>query len=75
MMREISLDHIIRMWDTYLAEGEGFATLHVYVCAALLVQWSSQIRQLDFQGVMLFLQRLPTAEWGEKDIEMLLSQA
>lgn len=23
----------------------------------------------------MFLQRLPTADWGEKDIEMLLSEA
>eukprot|EP01094_Clydonella_sp_ATCC50884_P009453 TRINITY_DN1898_c0_g1_i3.p1 TRINITY_DN1898_c0_g1~~TRINITY_DN1898_c0_g1_i3.p1 ORF type:complete len:451 (+),score=130.60 TRINITY_DN1898_c0_g1_i3:189-1355(+) len=75
LMRELSLNHVIRMWDTYLAEGEGFATLHVYVCAALLIQWSSQIRQLDFQGIMLFLQRLPTATWAEKEVEMLLSQA
>lgn len=75
LMREMSLPMVTRMWDTYLAEGEEFPTLHVYVCAALLIQWSSQIRQLDFQGIMLFLQRLPTATWGEKEVEMLLSQA
>ena len=49
-MRELSLDLILRVWDTYLAEqggtdagsfnsadqSDGFATLHVYACASLL---------------------------------------
>ena len=30
---------------------------------------------MDFQEIMMFLQALPTAQWTEKDIEMLLSEA
>jgi hypothetical protein len=30
---------------------------------------------MDFQEVMMFLQALPTREWTEKDIELLLSEA
>lgn len=30
---------------------------------------------MDFQEIMMFLQALPTRDWGEKEIEMLLSEA
>lgn len=77
LMRELPLRCTVRMWDTYLAEGssEGFSEFHVYVCAAFLVKWSSQLRSQDFQGIMLFLQQLPTQNWQAKDVELLLSEA
>lgn len=51
LMRELTLQNTIRMWDTYLAEGssEGFSEFHVYVCAAFLVKWSAQLQKMDFQ--------------------------
>ncbi|KAF1840298.1 RabGAP/TBC [Cucurbitaria berberidis CBS 394.84] len=75
LMREISVKNTIRMWDTYLAEEDGFSSFHLYVCAAFLVKWSDQLRKMDFQEVMMFLQSLPTRQWTEKDIELLLSEA
>ncbi|CAO3680342.1 unnamed protein product [Umbelopsis ramanniana] len=76
LMREISLRNTVRMWDTYLAEGsEGFSEFHVYVCASFLATWSVQLKQMDFQDIMIFLQQVPTSNWKEKDIELLLSQA
>ena len=74
-MREIPLHLIVRVWDTYLSEAEDFAVFHVYVCAAFLIHWSDQLKKLEFQELMLFLQRLPTSKWTEDDIKMLLSQA
>ncbi|KYK56912.1 hypothetical protein DCS_03918 [Drechmeria coniospora] len=75
LMREISVKNTIRMWDTYLAEEQGFSEFHLYVCAALLVKWSEKLVKLDFQEIMMFLQSLPTKSWTEKDIELLLSEA
>ncbi|KAF2850295.1 GTPase activating protein-like protein GYP1 [Plenodomus tracheiphilus IPT5] len=75
LMREISVKNTIRMWDTYLAEEDGFSSFHLYVCAAFLVKWSDQLRKMDFQETMMFLQSLPTRQWTEKDIELLLSEA
>ncbi|KAK9455558.1 rab-GTPase-TBC domain-containing protein [Dipodascopsis uninucleata] len=76
LMREVSVQNTIRMWDTYMAEGStGFSEFHLYVCAAFLVKWSSQIQTMDFQEIMMFLQSLPTKDWGEKEIELLLSEA
>ncbi|KAI9751791.1 MAG: GTPase-activating protein [Lichina confinis] len=75
LMREISLKNTIRMWDTYMAEEQGFSHFHVYVCAAFLVKWSEQLVKMDFQEIMMFLQALPTRQWTNKDIELLLSEA
>ncbi|KAI4195188.1 MAG: hypothetical protein LQ350_007362 [Teloschistes chrysophthalmus] len=75
LMREVSVGCIIRMWDTYMAEEQGFKDFHLYVCAAFLVKWSDRLVRMEFQEVMMFLQALPTREWTEKDIELLLSEA
>ncbi|KAK9415358.1 hypothetical protein SUNI508_10548 [Seiridium unicorne] len=63
LMREIS------------AEEQGFSEFHLYVCAAFLVKWSAKLLKMDFQEIMMFLQALPTRDWNEKDIELLLSEA
>lgn len=57
------------------AEEQGFSEFHLYVCAAFLVKWSDKLVKMDFQEIMMFLQSLPTREWTEKDIELLLSEA
>ncbi|KAI6855691.1 RabGAP/TBC [Hortaea werneckii] len=75
LMREVSVKNTIRMWDTYLAEDDGFSAFHLYVCAAFLVKWSEKLQRMDFQEIMMFLQSLPTKDWTEKDIELLLSEA
>ncbi|KAK5129781.1 GTPase-activating protein [Cryomyces antarcticus] len=75
LMREVSVKNTIRMWDTYLAEEQGFSDFHLYVCAAFLVKWTDKLQKMDFQEVMMFLQALPTRNWTEKDIELLLSEA
>lgn len=76
LMRELPLHAIVRAWDTYLSEDAGgFESFHVYVCAALLVKFSPQLLHMDFSGLVMFLQDLPTKAWTESDVEPLLSQA
>lgn len=75
LMREVSVKNTIRMWDTYLSEVNGFSEFHVYVCAAFLVKWSDELKNMEFQEIMMFLQSPPTKDWTEKDIELLLSEA
>nr|ODN87621.1 tbc1 domain family protein [Cryptococcus depauperatus CBS 7841] len=76
LMREISVKCTIRMWDTYLTEGtDAFSQFHLYVCSALLVKWSERLREMDFQEMIIFLQCLPTQQWTDYDIELLLSEA
>lgn len=75
LMRELPFALIVRVWDTYLAEAEGFAVFHVYVCAALLVSFSEELLEMEFQDLVMFLQNLPTQRWTEKNIDIILSQA
>ncbi|GAA5915112.1 hypothetical protein JCM6882_008483 [Rhodosporidiobolus microsporus] len=76
LMRELSVPNIVRMWDTYLAEGgDAFSEFHLYVCLAFLVRWSDKLREMDFQSIIIFLQSLPTQDWTDKDTELLLSEA
>ena len=76
LMRELSVKCTTRMWDTYMAEGAlGFSDFHLYVCAAFLVKWNKELVGMDFQGILIFLQALPTQTWTDKDVEMLLSEA
>ena len=63
------------MWDSYLSEKDGFEGFHIYVCATLLVHFSEQMREMQFTDLLLFLQDLPTKEWGPDEVEPLLSQA
>ncbi|KAG8706594.1 GTPase-activating protein [Ceratobasidium sp. 395] len=76
LMREISVKNTIRMWDTYLAEGtDSFSQFHLYVCSAFLVKWSEKLKGMDFQGIIMFLQALPTQSWTDHEVELLLSEA
>ncbi|EGZ09200.1 hypothetical protein PHYSODRAFT_318886 [Phytophthora sojae] len=75
LMRELPLDGIVRIWDTYLCEDSGFESFHVYVCAAILMTFGEALKTLEFQDLVLFLQSLPTKDWVENEIEPLLSRA
>jgi len=77
MLREFPLPCVVRLWDAYIAEpAEGFSTFHVYFCAVFLIYWAPQLKQMDFQQLMLFMQRLPTGKWKPgAEIETLLAEA
>lgn len=76
LMREVPLRCTIRLWDTYQSEPEGFSRFHLYVCAAFLVRWRKEIlEERDFQELLLFLQNLPTARWGDEEVSLLLAEA
>lgn len=81
LLREFKLECVIRLWDTYLSEGDGagfalgFETFHVYVCAAFLCQFSGLLRNMEFDELFGFMQNVPTSDWSDSEIEVLLSQA
>lgn len=52
LTREIPLHCTIRLWDTYLAESDRFASFQLYVCAAFLLLWRRHLLlQPDFQVI------------------------
>merc|ERR1712196_148204 len=76
LLRELPLKSIMRLWDTYFAEGDaGFENFHVYVCVVLLKTFKNQLLEMKFQEILMFLQDPPTVDWGESEVEPILSQA
>ena len=79
LMREMSLACTVRLFDTLLtqhgAEAGGLASFHVYVCAAFLMRWERELQGMEFQELILFLQKPPTEAWTAREIEGLIAQA
>lgn len=76
LTREIPLPCTIRLWDTYLAESDGFAIFQLYVCAAFLLHWRERLMlEKDFQGLMILLQNVPTQNWVDSNISVLVAEA
>ena len=75
LIREFPLKLGMRLFDTYISDNEGFTTLHMFVCTALLLKWAQKLKKMQFHEMMLFLQSLPTKEWGEEDLQMLIAEA
>lgn len=46
-----------------------------YILASFLVSWAQDLKGLEFQELIMFLQKPPTSSWSEKDIELVLSRA
>lgn len=75
LLRELPFKLGQRLWDTYLAEGPALKEFLVYVLSSFLLFWASQLKTMEFQELIMFLQRVPTEEWEESDIELVLSRA
>jgi hypothetical protein len=75
LLRELPFNLGIRLWDTYLAEGAALKDFLVYVLSSFLLSWAPKLKTLEFQELIMFLQKVPTADWSESDVEMVLSRA
>ena len=75
-MRELPVKASIRLWDTYLSQVNGHSHFHLYVCAAFLIHWKSELmKKTDFHTLLMFLQNLPTRNFAEKEIDLLVAEA
>ena len=52
LMRELELNCVVRLWDTYLSETRGFDDFHVYVCASFLTKFSEKLKTMEFQDLV-----------------------
>ena len=75
LTREFDINQIIKLWDTYFAEEEGFSQFHCYVCAVLFLKFAPLLKDMEYQDAMIFLQAVPTQDWTDVDLEMLVSKA
>jgi len=75
LLRELSFDLGIRLWDTYVSEGTKLKDFLVYVLSSFLLSWAPELVKMELEGLIMFLQRTPTETWTEGDIETVLSRA
>ena len=61
--------------DFYLTENMVPNELTVYLISVLLFKYSTHLKKLHFEKNIMFLQNLPTNEWGTQDIKLLVSEA
>jgi len=57
--RELPVEKLWRLWDTYFALDEGFE-LHVYVCIAILQHYRETLEELEQSEIKTILARLPS---------------
>ena len=68
LLREFNIRCVMRLWDTYISEGDGgFEDFHVYVCAAFLCQFSAQLQNMQFDELFGFMQVsfIGSDSWGQ----------
>eukprot|EP01025_Chloroclados_australasicus_P006787 TRINITY_DN12166_c1_g1_i4.p1 TRINITY_DN12166_c1_g1~~TRINITY_DN12166_c1_g1_i4.p1 ORF type:complete len:469 (+),score=23.97 TRINITY_DN12166_c1_g1_i4:188-1594(+) len=75
LIREIPFHLCFRLWDTLLSERARLTEFLVYISAAFLCSWSKQLLDMEFQEMLIFIQKPPTDKWSEADIEAVLAQA
>ncbi|KAK9764186.1 hypothetical protein K7432_008518 [Basidiobolus ranarum] len=68
LAKELPLDSLSRLWDTYFCEAD-FLELHVYVCLAILKHYKESLEDLEQSEIHALLLRLP-----ELDIEQIIQQ-
>ena len=74
LLRELPLRATIRLWDTYLAEKDGFSKFHLYVCAAFLIRWKQDLSQRnDFQVRGFFFLGIKSRIWARISVFRFLN--
>lgn len=53
----------------------GFEALLVYFCACFTAYFSGRLQDMDFERITFFLQDMPTDNFGEREVEVLLGEA
>ena len=61
--------------DFYLSENMVPNELAVYLIAVLLFKFSTTLKKLQNEQNIIFLQNLPTHDWGREDVKLLVSEA
>eukprot|EP00048_Salpingoeca_helianthica_P024320 m.31422 g.31422 ORF g.31422 m.31422 type:complete len:296 (+) comp9314_c0_seq1:763-1650(+) len=64
LARELRLDCLLPLWDTYFAQDDGF-DLHPYVCLAILSKFKEDLEELEHSELHAYLQGLPPMDMNE----------
>ena len=69
MTRELPLCALLQLWDQYLASDNLYLT-HIYVCAAMLITFRTQLLEFAFGEMLMLLQSLPSQLWDAEEKQL-----
>lgn len=75
LLREFPLNLSIKLMDYYLTEEYSQDELCIYLMLSLILKFSFEIKQRKKEQIIIFFQNLPTQNWGDQDIQLLVSEA
>ncbi|GJQ15911.1 hypothetical protein GpartN1_g7702.t1 [Galdieria partita] len=64
LSRELPMECVLRLWDTYFASEEGLS-LHSYVCLAVMDMLQEELLELDGLELKGYLQNLPAVDMDQ----------
>lgn len=64
LAKELPMDCVLRLWDTYFSSAEGLG-LHLYTMLAILVNFSEELTELEHSELKGFLQHLPEMDMDQ----------
>lgn len=64
LAHSLSLECLLRLWDTYFACDEQW-DMHIYVCLAILRQTAEEMMELESSELLNFLQTLPVLDMDQ----------
>ncbi|KRX10895.1 Rab-GTPase-TBC domain [Pseudocohnilembus persalinus] len=75
LLRQFNTRVSLRLFDTYLADDQGYSTFSEYLFIAIIMKYSNKLKQNNFEQIMTFLSDIPTLKWTEQDLEMCKAEA
>lgn len=75
LLREFPIHLSLKLMDYYLVEDIYPINLCVFLILALLLRFSFELKKMKREEIFMFLQNIPTSQWGFKDVELLVSEA
>lgn len=76
LSRTVHQAMLLRVWDTFMAEGADYPMLHICLCVHLLVSRSERIVATnDMNSVLSTLAAIDAENWTAKDIDTAVSTA
>ena len=65
----------VRLFDTYIAYESDYPSLMIFLLIAILEKFATKLLQLRSDELMTFIQKLPTKEWDEEQLEVVIAEA
>jgi hypothetical protein len=75
LVRELPMNCLLRVWDSYLANAMKIPTMHVYICAAVLIEMSSKLVDMSHAEFVLQAQTVHQENWSMNEMELIIAQA